>query len=125
MRQLARKQTHAIADTVDRISDFGLPADPATSVLQRYLVALIGSFSGRDLNSETVEEYFDAIGSLGSESSGLKTLLTRKSGVLPSFLAEKSTESPSTQTCMIGRSAEAYFFDGELLPPEEFRDDLS
>lgn len=103
MRRLAREQTQTIADAVERISEFGLPATPATLVLQRYLVALVGSFSGRDLNSETVEEYSDAVGDLGKESPRLKAVLARASRLLPSHLTGGSTESAATQTYTMSR----------------------
>jgi predicted GTPase len=123
MRQLARKQTEKTATAVGQLSP-DVVADltnPVITSYQRYLVALIGSFSGAELGAETIDEYFEAIDSLDGAASILATTLDRAVDISLSVLGTKM-ENLQAQTYGIGRSAEAYFFDDELIAPKEFRD---
>jgi hypothetical protein len=124
MRRIARQQTRIISNEVETIPAFGWPMIPATLVFQRYLVALVGSFSGSELSSETVAEYFSVIGDSQRGNPELRAALAQAPRALPGPLIGRSNEFAATQTYTIGRSAEAYFFDDEVILPKEFREEL-
>lgn len=123
MRRLAREQTDVIATAVSRVPRAAVagPNHPIVSSYQRSLVGLVGSFAGAELSAETVDEYFDAMASLEGTDSVLARTLDRVADLVGSLLGT-GMANLRARTYGIGRSAEAYFFDDELVAPGEFRD---
>lgn len=123
-RRLARKQTAAIAASVSNLPRDVVvnPDSPVLASYHRYLVALVGWFAGAPLAAGTADEYFDALSSLDSTASSLKDAVD---GFTDAVFSVTGTdmENLRAQTYGIGRSAEVYFFNDELVAPREFRED--
>lgn len=126
MRQIARKQTGIIATAVGQLSRKAAlsPGDPITKSYHRYLVGLVGTFSGAEFGGNTVDEYFDAISTLDRDDPILTEIIDRGADIIRS-VEGKAMANLQYKTHAIGRSAEAYFFDGELVAPREFQGNAS
>jgi len=124
MRQLARKQTIAVAEGMNQLSTKLVvnPNKPVVIGLQEYLVVLIGSFAGEELSSETADKYITqteltARNVFSTVSDIAKDIALSVSG--------RDNKNLCKQTYGIGRSAEVYFFDGEFIPAIEFESEWS
>lgn len=119
MRRLARKQTIAVANAVNQIPRKLIvnPNVPIITGFESYLIALIGSFSGRELSADTVDEF------TGNMNTSLKNMLSTISGFTVDTLIGLFSEDVSyirNNMYCAGRAAEVYFFDDRLVEPEEF-----
>ena len=123
-RRLARRHTEAIAAAVGEVSrsEVTTSNQPVVASYQRYLVALVGRFAGAEFGAGTVADYDEAVESLADTQSRFRTTLDRAVDYTLSPLG-KSLENLQAQTYAIGRSAEAYFFDDEVVSPAQFRED--
>ena len=120
MRRLARKQTIQMAETINE-SPRRLIVDPRVPIvtgLESFLIALIGAFAGRKLHRKTVEEYHQSVdlslGDVMSTTSGVTT------DVITGLFKQDLKYIRNNFYC-VGRSAEVFFFDDEMVDPEEFR----
>ncbi len=122
MRRLARKQTIAIANGVNDIPHREIidPSLPIVSSLQGYLIALIASFSGRELSGEPVEEYLNATPMSNRQKLSVisGTLVDSLTGIV-----KDDVEFIRKDTYCAGRAAEAYFFDDEVVSEAEYMSD--
>jgi hypothetical protein len=119
MRRLARKQTIAVANAVNHIPRKLIinPNVPIVTGFESYLIALIASFSGRELSADTVEEFVDN----GNLSVRDMVLFTSWPAVdsLTGIFNEDRRYFRNYMYC-VGRAAEVYFFDEEVVGPEKF-----
>ncbi|WP_254824305.1 GTPase [Haloglomus halophilum] len=119
MRQLARKQTIAVANAVNEIPRKLIvnPNIPIISGFEAYLIALIGSFAGRELSVDLVDEYLD------TRNMPLNNVLSELSDItvdsVTGLLKDDLDYLPKS-TYAVGRAAEEYFFDDEVIAESEF-----
>lgn len=119
MRQLARKQTIAVANGINNVPRKLIvdPSVPIVTSFEAYLIALIGSFSGRELSADLVDEYLDL------ENISFKYALSAISGAtvdsLTGLVKDDLDYLPKSMYA-VGRAAEVYFFDDEVIPESEF-----
>ena len=119
MRRLARKQTIAVANAVNHIPRKLIvnPNVPIVTGFESYLIALIASFSGRELSADAVDEFID------TGSMSVRNMLSTTSRVAVDTLTGVFKEDVSyirNNMYCVGRAAEVYFFDDEVVEPEEF-----
>jgi predicted GTPase len=119
MRRLARKQTIAVANAVNQIPRKLIvnPNVPIVTGFESYLIALIASFSGRELSAATVDEF------MNTASMSVRNMLSTTSRVavdtLTGIFKQDVSYIQNNMYC-VGRAAEVYFFDEEFVEPEEF-----
>jgi predicted GTPase len=119
MRRLARKQTIAVANAVNRIPRKLIvnPNVPIVTGFESYLIALIASFSGRELGVDSVDEFID------TRSMSIRSMVSTTSRVavdtLTGIFKQDVSYIRNNMYC-VGRAAEVYFFDDEVVEPEEF-----
>jgi predicted GTPase len=114
MRQLAQ-------DTTEKFALATADESPSVKTVTRHhlkLIGLIGAYSCRDLQKEMVEEYLQAMRASVSGVSN-QTTVGREIISAPEFQSIYSIVSYRC-TKAIGRSAEKYFFDGEVVPPVSY-----
>jgi len=119
MRRLARKQTIAVANAVNQIPRKLIvnPNVPIVTGFESYLIALIASFSGRELGADIVDEFID------TRSMSVRNMVSTTSRVALDTLTGVFKENVSyirNNMYCAGRAAEVYFFDDEVVEPEEF-----
>lgn len=122
MRQLAR-------DYINRFSVIagGVGAAPAVfadiailTPLQLLLVALVGSFSCRELDRTLIQDWLAAMGPTVVAGFGARELFRTLSQVVPVVGTTFSTAVAAGTTYAIGRSAEEFFFNDKVVKPSEF-----
>lgn len=91
--------------------------------LQLLLIALIGGLSCREFNKETAYEFLTALGLNVGVAYGLRTIAQQLLKLIPGPGWAGSGAIAAAGTYAIGKSAEAYFFCGELKKPEEFKNE--
>jgi hypothetical protein len=143
----ARTQTAVIATVVHNLPNSGVTDENhyPVPILQRYLIALIGAFAGRELTVESVEEYLHTVNPFDTKLENLVEYaesLIRGNGSIESAIPaidalarsrmprmrnspidKRVTESQGRLTYMIGRSAEQYFFNDSNVSPQSFASD--
>lgn len=143
----ARTQTAVIATVVHNLPNSVVTDENryVVPILQRYLIALIGAFAGRELSGGSVEEYLDTANPFDTEFDNLIEYaenLIRGRGSLESAIPaidalarsrmprmsnspidKRVTEAQGKLTYMIGRSAEQYFFNDTNVSPQSFASD--
>lgn len=122
MRRMSRNITNrfsAIATTIG-----GAPAPVADiailTPLQILLVMLIGSFSCREMSLSTAREYLGALGTTSVAGLAARGVARSLIQIVPGVGWAVSGAIAGGGTYAIGRSAEAYFFNGETIKPNEF-----
>lgn len=126
MQSIARQQTNNVATTTGTIAgiDFsGISDIMVLTPMQVYLVMVIGALSCQEFSVERAREYFAELGVVGSAGLGARKLAGALTGTLGAPGAAINASVAATTTYMIGRSAEAYFFDDEFVKPQEFKED--
>ena len=121
MRQMARDSTNRFASIATTIGGAPTPvADIAVlTPLQLMLVGMIGAYSCRELEWETVQDYLSAVGVTGLGAvAGRKTVRTL-SQFVPVGGSVISAGMAGGGTWAIGRSAEEYFFNDEVVQPSD------
>jgi uncharacterized protein (DUF697 family) len=68
-------------------------------------------------------KYFAELGAVGGAGLALRKLAGAASGVIPGPGQALNAAIAGGGTYALGRSAEAYFFDGESVSPSNFTDD--
>ena len=129
LRKVASRLTRRFAEIAAGVGASPLPiADVLVlSPLQLLLVVMIGGLSCRPVARSTFYEYLGAIGGVGAAGLGLRLAAQQLVKLIPiPFLAQGvSGAIAGGGTFAIGRSAEAYFFSGEVKPPKAFPSDPS
>jgi uncharacterized protein (DUF697 family) len=126
MRNIARKRTKkisALGGTVAAADMSGVSDIAILTPLQVYLVMLIGSFSCQEFSKDAAKEYFAELGAVGGAGFTLRKVAGAASGVFPGPGQALNAAIAGGGTYAIGRSAEAYFFDGESVPASDFTAD--
>ena len=92
--------------------------------LQMLLVAAIAGLSCRQPNLETVKEYAVASGVVWAAGMALREVCRQliKLLPLPGLTNVVAGKIAAAGTYAVGRSAQAYFFRGEVRPPAEFKE---
>jgi predicted GTPase/uncharacterized protein (DUF697 family) len=90
--------------------------------LQLLMISIVGSLSCKPFSKETAFEYLSATGVTAGAAYSLRFAAQQLLKIIPggSFV---SGSIAAAGTYGIGKSAEAYFFNGEIKKPEEFKDD--
>ena len=126
MRKIARERTRklsALGGTIAAADMSGISDIAILTPLQVYLVMLIGSLSCQEFSKDTAMEYFAELGVVGGAGFTLRKFAGAASGVFPGPGQALNAVIAGGGTYAIGRSAEAYFFDGESVAPSEFTSD--
>jgi uncharacterized protein (DUF697 family)/predicted GTPase len=110
---------------------FGIGATPipvadiaVLTPLQILLTAIISMLSGREISSSNltpVYEFFAAVGINIGAGLGLRILAQQLIKFIPFAGNYVSGSIASSATYAIGKSAEAYFFNGEKIKPSEIK----
>lgn len=82
--------------------------------LQLLMISIIGGLSCREFSKETALEYLTAAGINLGAAMGLRTLAQQISKLVPGVGNLSSSAIATSGTYAIGKSAEAYFFNGEV-----------
>jgi uncharacterized protein (DUF697 family) len=95
--------------------------------LQVLMIGIIGGLSCRPFSMKTVTEYGAAIGlnvgiGMGAKY-GIKVLIGELTKIIPGLGSVVDAGISATTTYGVGKSAEAYFFLGEIKHPEEFAEE--
>jgi len=93
---------------------------PPLAAIQLLLVAMIGGFSCRELERETVEDYMSSMGGTVLAGVGFRELARGIVQFVPGYGQAISGVVAGGGTYAIGRSAEKYFFDDEIEKPSVF-----
>ncbi len=91
--------------------------------LQMLMIAIIGGLSCREFTKETIGEYLATLGINIAAGYGIRMAAQQILKFVPFGGWAVSGTIASTGTRLIGKSAEAYFFYGEVKKPDEFKDD--
>jgi uncharacterized protein (DUF697 family)/predicted GTPase len=91
--------------------------------LQLVLIALVGGISCRTVSRETAGEFLTASGVTLGAGFALRTLAQQLVKFVPFAGAGISAAIAGAGTYALGRSAETYFFSGEIRPPDEFKNE--
>lgn len=106
----------------------GIGASPAPlsdflvlTPLQILMVAMVGGLSCRTVSRETAYEYLSAIGVNLAAAGGVRFITQQLLKFIPfgGWAAAGSIAGASTYG--LGKAAEAYFFAGEVLQPDQFQ----
>lgn len=89
--------------------------------LQLLLIALIGGLSCRSFSKETAYEYLAAAGINIGAAIGFRETARQLSKLIPFAGWAVSGTIAGASTYMIGKSAERYFFHGEIKRPDTFK----
>ncbi len=84
------------------------------------LIILIGGLSGKKLSMETLYEYLGAVGINIGVAFGAKHTARQLVKLIPIAGMGISASVAATATYGIGKSAEAYFFNGNIKKAKEF-----
>ena len=128
-KELLRRLSRSITGRFAKIA-FGVGMSPMPisdiailTPMQLLLVGIIGGLSCRTPSRQTAMDFFKAMGPATIAGLVLRVLAQQASksaglggDVLSGAIAAAGTWS-------IGRAAEAYFFAGEIVPPEDFLDE--
>jgi len=125
-KELLRKLSDSIIKRFALIA-FGIGAIPIPisdiiilTPLQLIMIAIIGGLSCRKFSTETAAEFLSASGVAIGAGFGLRYLARQLVKLIPGLGWAVSGAIAATGTYAIGKSAEAYFFYGEIKKPQEF-----
>lgn len=88
--------------------------------LQLLLISIIGGLSCREFSKDTAGEFFAAAGLNLGAAVGLRFAAQQLLKLIPVVGWAGAGAMAAAGTYSIGKSAEAYFFSGEIKKPEEF-----
>lgn len=122
MQELSRDTTKRFSGIAGGIGGAPTPgADfPVLTGLQLLLVGLIGSFSCRELERGTVEEYLTAMGGTTVAGLAARGLARSLAQFVPGIGQVVSGTVASATTYAVGRSAEEYFFNDAVVKPSAY-----
>lgn len=121
MRELSRDMTKRFSAIAGGVGAAPVPfADiAALTPLQLFLVALVGGFSCEDIEWSLVQDYLSAFGMTGALGFGARELVRTTAQFLPGVGTAVSASIAYATTYAIGRSAEEYFFNDNVVKPSE------
>ena len=90
--------------------------------LQLLLIAIIGGLSCEELSLGTARKFLAACGLATGAGVALRLVAQQLLKLVPFLGTACSGAVAASGTFAIGKSAEAYFFSGEIRKPEEFKD---
>jgi predicted GTPase len=90
------------------------------TIMQLLLVALIGGFSGEEIEKDTVEDYVTAMGGTTAAAFGFRGLARGMVQFVPGLGSAISGAVAGGGTYAVGHSAEKYFFDDKVQKPSVF-----
>jgi uncharacterized protein (DUF697 family) len=124
MRRYSRKTTNRFATIAGGIGGAPTPvADlPVLLALQFLLIGLVGGYSCREIEIDTATEYVSAMGSTTVTGFVARSVARTLAEFVPVAGAAVSASVAFTTTWALGRSAERYFFDDEVVSPNSFRE---
>jgi len=125
MKDMSRKMTNRFAVIAGGVGDFPAPvADIGVLLgLQAVLIGLIGGFSCRELKWETVQDYLGAMGGTTVMGVAARQLARSLIQLAPVGGTAISAAVAFGGTWAIGRSAEEYFFNDNVVKPSELLDE--
>ncbi len=91
--------------------------------LQLIMIAVVGGLSCRSVSRETAAEFLTASGVAVGAGLALRTAAQQLVKFIPFAGAGISGAVAGAGTYALGRSAETYFFAGQVRPPDDFRGD--
>jgi uncharacterized protein (DUF697 family) len=83
------------------------------------MVAIVGGLSCKPLSLDTAREYFAALGVSGTAAIALRFVAQEAVKFIPGFSMPISGLIAASGTYGIGKSAETYFFSGQIRNPAE------
>lgn len=121
MKHMSRRMTNRFAVIAGGVGAFPAPvADIGVLLgLQAVLVGLIGGFSCRELEPETVQDYLGAMGGTTMVGIAARQLARSLIQLAPVGGTAISAAVAFGGTWAIGRSAEKYFFNNEIVRPSD------
>ena len=121
MKNLSRRTTNRFSLLAGGVGAFPAPvADIGVLLgLQAVLIGLIGGFSCRELDWETVQDYLGAIGGATVAGIAARQLARSLIQLVPVGGSAISAAVAFAGTWAIGRSAEEYFFNDKIVKPSE------
>lgn len=90
--------------------------------LQLLMISIVGGLSCRSFTKETAFEYLGAAGINIGAAFGIREIARQALKLIPFGGWALSGGVAAASTYMLGKAAEAYFFNGELKSPEEFNE---
>lgn len=122
MRRMSRDVTKRFAGVGTTVGYTPLPVADIIPLycLQFLLVGIIGSLSCRPIEIETVKEYLGAIGGMGVAGLAARGVARSLIQFVPVAGQAISGVVAGGGTYAIGRSAETYFFDDQVVKPREY-----
>ncbi len=91
--------------------------------LQLMMVAVIAGLSCQQLSMGSATQFLTAAGVNVSGAVGMRTVAQQLVKLIPGAGAAVSGGIAGAGTYALGKSAQTYFFSGEIRPPEEFKED--
>lgn len=89
--------------------------------LQMLMISIIGGLSCREFSKDTAKEYLLATGANIGAAFGFKMIAQQVVKLVPGAGSLSSSAIAASGTYAIGKSAEAYFFSGEIKDLKEFK----
>lgn len=127
-RQQLKKLSTSIINRFSTIAS-GIGASPVPisdilvlTPLQLLMITIIGGLSCRSFTKETAFEYLGAAGINIGAAFGIREIARQAVKLIPFGGWALSGGVAGSTTYMLGKAAEAYFFNGELKSPEEFNE---
>lgn len=122
MRRLSRDTTKRFAGVGATIGYTPMPVADIIPLycLQFLLVGITGSLSCRPIGIDTVREYLGAIGGMGVAGLAARGVARSLVQFIPVAGQAISGAVAGGTTYAIGRSAEAYFFENQLVAPRSY-----
>lgn len=126
-RELLKKMATSIINRFSTIAG-GIGSSPIPigdiailTPLQILMIAIIGGLSCRSFTKETAFQYLSAAGVNIGAAFGIREIARQILKIIPFAGWAVSGGVAATSTRMIGMAAQAYFFNGELKAPKEFK----
>mgnify|MGYP006267246751 CR=1 FL=1 len=125
MKDLSRRMTNRFSFLAGGVGAFPAPvADIGVLLsLQAVLIALIGSFSCRELEWAAVQDYMGATGGMAAMGIAARQIARSLSQLVPIAGTTVSAAVAFGGTWAIGRSAEEYFFNDKVVKPSEIMEE--
>jgi uncharacterized protein (DUF697 family)/GTPase SAR1 family protein len=122
MRDMSRDLTKRFAGISAGVGAYptSLADFPPLTAMQLLLVGMIGGFSCREIERETVEDYLSSMGGTTLAAVGFRGLARGIIQFVPGFGQAVSGAVAGAGTYAVGRSAEKFFFDDEVEKPSVF-----
>lgn len=125
MRDLSRDVTNKFAGAAMGVGAAPVPVGDVAVLLplQYLLITLVGGFSCEEMEKGTAKEYLGAVGGTTVAGLAARSLARSVLQVIPGAGTAVSASVAAGGTWAVGRSAEAYFFDDEVVDPSSMTDE--